>query len=195
MDYTKIKEEINSYIESNFSDKRKLHTAGVVATSAELARRYSASPDKAEIAALFHDMFRGTGLTQLNCCVTQLGLEDKYIDNANLAHSKIAAAVMRRDFGINDDDIINAVEFHTTGRAGMGLLEKIIYLADAIEPSRDYPNVDKIRDEAFNDIDRACLMSLEKTAIFIRERGMFLDSDTIEAIDFLRKELSLNDKP
>lgn len=194
MDYTKIKEDINSYIEANFSEKRKRHTLGVVETAKELAGRYGISEEKAETAALFHDMFRGTEITQLNYYVKHLGLDGKYLDNANLAHSKLAAAIMKRDFDIDDEEILDAVSFHTTGRAGMSTLEKIIYIADAIEPSRDYPNVDAIRKEAFIDIDRACLMSLENTMTYVREQGKFLDSDTIEAIDFLRKELSIDDK-
>ncbi len=189
-----IKEEIASYIEANFSDKRKRHTEGVISTAKALAERYAASVEKAEIAAMFHDMFRGTDISQLNYYVKNLGLKEKYLDNANLAHSKVAAAVMARDFHIYDEEILNAVSFHTTGRAGMSLLEKIIYIADAIEPSREYKGVEDIREEAFRDIDRACLMSLENTITFVREQGKFLDSDTIEAVDFLRKETSIDDK-
>ena len=70
-------------------------------------------------------------------------------------HGKIAAEVMKRDWGIKDEDVINAVKNHTTGRQGMSLLEKIIFVADAIEPSRDYPGVDKLRELAFKDLDSA----------------------------------------
>jgi len=100
----------------------------------KLAEKYGEDPSKAETAALFHDMYRGVSVDVLNYYVKHLGLDEKYINNANLAHGKIAAIIMERDYHITDPDIIHAVSFHTTGRAGMSKLEKIIYIADAIEP-------------------------------------------------------------
>ena len=133
--------EIKDYIEKNFSEKRKIHTEGVRTTAIELAKRYGADPQKAEIAALFHDMYRGVSENSLNYYVKHLGLDSKYLNNCNLAHGKIAAIIMQRDFEIEDPDIINAVSYHTTGRPGMSLLEKIIYIADAVEPNRSYLGV------------------------------------------------------
>lgn len=181
--------EIKEYIEKNFSDKRKLHTEGVRITATELARKYGADPAKAEIAALFHDMYRGVSENSLNYYVRNLGLDDRYLNNCNLAHGKIAAIVMERDFEISDKDIINAVAYHTTGRANMSLLEKIIYLADAIEPSRAYPGVDELRRLAEGDLDRACLLSLSNTINFVRASGKFLDEDTIRAKEALEREI------
>ena len=116
--------EIKDYIEKNFSEKRKIHTEGVRTTAIELAKRYGADPQKAEIAALFHDMYRGVSENSLNYFVKHLGLDSKYLNNCNLAHGKIAAIIMQRDFEIEDPDIINAVSYHTTGRPGMSLLKR-----------------------------------------------------------------------
>ena len=138
-----------------------------------------------EIAALFHDFFRGVPEQALNGYVRQLGLAASYLNNANLAHSKIAAYVMERDYHIKDRDIINAVSYHTTGRANMTTLEKIIYLADAIEPNRQYPGVDEIREAAYRDLDEACLLSLQRSVDFVSSRGFYLDQDTIMARDNL----------
>ncbi len=134
-------EAIKEYIEKHLSEKRRVHTEGVRKTAVELARLYGADEKKAETAALFHDMYRGLSAEILNGYVKQLGLDDKYLNNCNLAHGKIAAVAMQEDFGIQDPDILNAVSYHTTGRPGMSKLEKIIYIADAIEPNRDYPGV------------------------------------------------------
>ena len=82
---------------------------------------------------------------------------------------------------MEDEDIINAVSFHTTGRAGMSLLEKIIYVADAIEPGRSYPGVEEIRRAAEEDIDKACLISLAHTIEYVRSDGKYLDEDTVYA--------------
>ena len=101
---------------------------------------------------------------------------------------------MERDFDITDRDIINAVSYHTTGRAGMSTLEKVIYLADAIEPSRNYPGVDALRKEAERDLDKACLMSLTSTAEFVKSSGKYLDYDTILAKDDLEKIIDAKEK-
>ncbi len=183
-------DSIYNYIEKNFSEKRKVHTEGVRATAMALAEKYGADPHKAEIAALFHDMYRGVPVEVLNYYVKHLGLPKRYMDNPNLAHGKIAAIIMERDYGISDSDILNAVSFHTTGRPAMSLLEKIIYIADAIEPNRSYPGVEEVREAAFKDLDEACLLSLNRTIEYVREQGNFLDEDTLDARDyFIRNKI------
>lgn len=181
--------EIKEYIERNYSEKRKIHTEGVRVTAMELARRYGADPAKAELAALFHDMYRGVSENSLNYYVKHLGLDEKYMNNCNLAHGKIAAIVMKRDFDISDDDIVNAVSYHTTGRENMSLLEKIIYLADAIEPNRVYPGVDELRKLADEDLDKACLSSLTNTINFVRASGKYLDEETVRAKEDLERKI------
>lgn len=182
-------DSIRTYIENNFSEKRKIHTEGVRKTAVKLAEKYGVDPSKAEIAALFHDMYRGVPVDVLNYYVKHMELDSKYINNANLAHGKIAAIIMERDYGVTDPDIINAVSFHTTGRAGMSQLEKVIYIADAIEPNRRYPGVDELRKAVWEDLDRACLMSINHTINYVSGQGHFLDPDTLMARDdFMKKE-------
>ncbi|MBN7772444.1 bis(5'-nucleosyl)-tetraphosphatase (symmetrical) YqeK [Clostridium aminobutyricum] len=178
---------ITNYIEINLSYKRKHHIYGVKDTAIRLARFYHEDENKAELAALFHDMFRGASEQTLNDYVKEFGLADKYLNNKNLAHGKIAACVMKRDYAIQDEELLNAVSFHTTGRAGMSTLEKIIYLADAIEPNRSYPGVDELRKLAFQNLDDACILSLSRTIDFVKSRGLFLDEDTVKAKDDLIK--------
>lgn len=182
-------DSIYNYIERHSSEGRKEHIQGVVDTADVLAQRFGADRAKAKLAALCHDLFRGIKDEALNVYVNQLGLPKRYLNNGNLAHGKIAAAMMTREFGIDDEDVLNAVRYHTTGRAGMSLLEKVIFLADSIEPGRSYPGVDEIRKIAETDLDQACLMCLERTIDYINKKGFFLDSDTLDARDwFLKKE-------
>ncbi len=185
-------DSIVSYIEKNFSEKRKIHTEGVRVTAIHLAEKYGADVKKAETAALFHDMFRSLSVDVLNYYVKHLELDEKYMNNCNLAHGKIAAIVMEREFDIHDEDILNAVKYHTTGRANMSKLEKVIYISDAIEPNRAYPGVDELRKIAEEDLDRACLVSLERTINFVRDQGNFLDEDTILAKEDLEKKEKMN---
>lgn len=186
---------ICEYIARNFSEKRKVHTEGVRQTAMRLAEKYAPSDDmrdllveKAEIAALFHDMYRGVAVDVINYYVKHLGLDEKrYKDSPNLAHGKIAAIIMERDYGINDPDIINAVSFHTTGRPGMSLLEKIIYIADAVEPNRCYPGVDGLRETVEKDLDLAVLQSLSSTISFVSSENKYLDEDTILAKEYFER--------
>ena len=181
-------DSIVSYIEKNFSEKRKIHTEGVRITAMHLAEKYGADVKKAETAALFHDMFRGMPVDIINYYVKHLKLDSKYLNNCNLAHGKIAAIIMEREFDIHDEDVLNAVSYHTTGRAGMSRLEKIIYIADAIEPNRSYPGVDSLREIVEEDLDKACLTSLKRTIDFVKSQGNYLDEDTLRAKEYLEKK-------
>jgi predicted HD superfamily hydrolase involved in NAD metabolism len=185
------KNRIIEYIERNLTEKRRIHTYAVAEEAKKLAERYGEDMERAEVSALFHDFFRGASEQALNGYVRQLGLNQMYLDNANLAHSKIAAYIMEKDYHIKDRDIINAVSYHTTGRANMTKLEKIIYLADAIEPNRLYPGVEEIREMAYQDLDAACLLSLQNSVDFINSKGLYLDQDTVMARDSLKDKINI----
>ena len=184
------KNTIIEYIEGHMTEKRQIHTYAVAEEAKKLARRYGEDMEKAELAGLFHDFFRSVPEKALNGYVRQLGLSPAYLNNANLAHSKIAAYVMEKDYEIQDQDIINAVSYHTTGRANMSKLEKIIYLADAIEPNRLYPGIDEIRELAYKDLDEACLASLSRSIEYVNCRGLYLDQDTVMARDSLAVKIN-----
>ncbi|MEF9921892.1 MAG: bis(5'-nucleosyl)-tetraphosphatase (symmetrical) YqeK [Anaerovoracaceae bacterium] len=187
-------DSINEYNLKNLSYKRQKHIEGVRDTAIKLADIYGEDKEKAEIAALFHDMFRGLDESVLNYYVKHLGLGIKYMNNCNLAHGKIAAIIMERDYGITDEDVLNAVKFHTTGRADMSILEKIVFMADAIEPNRVYPGVEEIREIAYKNLDKACLISICRTIAYVQSKGQYLDNDTILARDFFIKKEKINGK-
>ena len=186
-----IKSDIIGYIERNLSEKRLRHTYAVADEAKKLARRYGADEKKAELAALFHDMCRSMPVEEADRYVDELGLPSSLKGNVNLAHSKVAAALMKRDFHIDDEDMINAVAFHTTGRAGMSTLEKIVFLADAIEPGRDYPSVKELRRLSYEDLDEACISSLSHTVGYVEKKGELMDPDTISALDYLKEKRNL----
>ncbi len=185
---------IHSYIERNFTEKRKTHTYAVRDLAVRMAEHYGADPEKAAVAALFHDMFRGVPEQSLNCYVRHLGLDARYLDNPNLAHGKVAAVIMKRDYGVDDPDVINAVEYHTTGRPAMSLLEKIIYLADATEPGRVYPKVEVLRRLSFENLDQALLLALRHTIRYIECRGLYLDPDTVLALKYYEEKERRNEQ-
>ena len=181
---------IENYIADNFSEKRKKHTYGVRDTAMHLAEKYGADLEKARVCALYHDMFRRASDDLIDEYVEKYGLDPKYRHDPDLAHSKIAALYMEHTMGITDEDMLNAVSNHTTGRAGMSTLEKVIYLADGIEPNRDYPSVGMLRDLAEKDLDEACLTLLERSEAYIKQKGRLMDPDSLKARDYLRKAVT-----
>ena len=180
---------IEKYITDNFSEKRRIHTYGVRDTSVKLARKYGADPEKARACSLYHDMFRRASDELIEEYIKNYGLDPKYRGDPDLAHSKIAAIYMKREMGIDDEDMLNAVAYHTTGRAGMSVLEKVIFLADSIEPARDYPSVDYLRELADEDLDEACLALLERSEDYLKLKGREMDPDSISFIKELRHSL------
>lgn len=182
------KDYILKFVDETLTDKRKIHTAGVRDMALKLCDIYGADKEKVEIAALCHDLYRGKSIEELNNLVRKYNLGDEYIDNPNLAHGKIAAAVMKDILKIDDDDILNAVSFHTTGRPAMSQIEKIIYISDAIEINRKpYPNLEKIRELAPTDLNKACEMSLKNTINFLNELNKTIDEDTLDAYRYFQE--------
>lgn len=177
--------EIETYINEHLTIKRRIHTKGVVEEAIRLAARYKEDGEKAAFAAHCHDMARDFSLEELNRLLDAFDLPDRYRDLPDLSHGKIAAAMLQSQFGIRDMEVLDAVSFHTTGREGMSLLEKIVYVADAIEPSRNYPGVEEVRKAADVDLDLACFLAMESTIRYVRDRGMTLDQDTEAAMAWI----------
>ncbi|MDR0570263.1 MAG: bis(5'-nucleosyl)-tetraphosphatase (symmetrical) YqeK [Clostridiales Family XIII bacterium] len=167
--------------------ERQAHTRGVMETAHRLALKYGADGRKAVIAAMFHDYFRGAGDEELDGLVGRYGLDARLKGRPSLSHGKIAAEHMRERHGFEDAELLDAVRFHTTGRAGMALLEKVIYLADCIEPSRDYEEAGLLRGlEETAGLDAALEAALLGSMAYVREKGEELDGDTVKAYEFLR---------
>ncbi len=181
------KSVIEPFIREHLKPKRLKHTYGVAAEAKKLAQRYGEDPDKAELAGLCHDMMRNISPEESAELVRRYGLPEKLADNFNLAHGKIAAKILADVYGMQDEDLLNAVMYHTTGRKGMSRLEKILYLADAIEPGRNYPQVQKLRRTAEEDLDKACILCMERSMEYVRSTGASVDPDTIEACEDIKE--------
>lgn len=188
-DHERLKEKILEYIRMNLKESRLQHTYRVAETAVAMARREGADVRKAEIAALLHDCARNLPTEKLNSLIEELGLPERYRDNVNLSHSKVGAAFAGRLFNIVDREILDAISYHTTGRCRMTTLEKIVFLADAIEPGRDYPGVEAIRKAAEKSLDKGCLMSLEGTIGFLEAADKFIDTDTIDAFNDIKEKI------
>ena len=172
---------------SYLKHKRIPHVLGTEQEAIRLAERYGADVEKARRAALLHDCTKKLDMEEQLALCRRYGIQlDELEQKAlKLLHSKTGAAIARDVFGV-DDDIYSAIWYHTTGHAGMTKLEKIIYLADYIEPSRDFPGVDKLRKVCYEDLDRGLLMGLEMTIEEMTSMGNPVHHATIEARDALK---------
>lgn len=184
------RKEIEKYVRSHLSDKRWNHTVNVVSEAKKLCQMYGGDMEKCVTAAIFHDVVKELHNEELNALVRKFGFDEKYIDSPNLSHGKIAAALLKHEWGIDDEDIINAVSYHTTGRAGMSKTEKIVFIADAIEPTRVYNGVEAIRKATYEDLDRGCLKSLTDTVEHLKEKGVsYIDEDTLRAREWFEEQI------
>jgi predicted HD superfamily hydrolase involved in NAD metabolism len=107
-------------------------------------------------------------------------ISDMELYNPVLLHAPLGAELARRECGVHRESVLNAIRFHTTGRPGMSLLEKVIFVADYIEPGRDFPGVERVRESALVDLDEAMLRALDQTIAYVLERAQLLHPITLE---------------
>ncbi|MEL7610262.1 MAG: nicotinate (nicotinamide) nucleotide adenylyltransferase [Bacillota bacterium] len=168
---------------------RYLHTMGTVFAAVELAGRHGADGKNARLAALLHDCAKVAERSILEQAEEEgLTLDASSAGMKGLLHAKIGAIYAKRLFGVEDEQVLDAIRYHTTGRAGMSLLEKIVYLADMIEPGREFPQADALRRLSKVDLDLAVIGAMRVSIQNVRERGKTLHPDTIEALEALIKE-------
>lgn len=164
--YKKLRKKVKDVM----TKARYEHTLGVEFKAASLAMRYGVDIDKAEIAGLLHDCAKCIDDEDKfdDCKKYKIELTDVEKRNPFLIHSKLGAVYANKLYGIDDEEVISAIRFHTTGKPDMTLLEKIIFIADYIEPGRDKaPNLKEIRQMAFIDIDEAMYMILKDTLDYL----------------------------
>ena len=167
-------EEVKAKIKQILSTKRFLHTLGTIEEAEKLAKHYGANANKARWAALLHDCTKeySAGKKLKLCEMWSIPLDDILISNIDITHSLLSSESARRDYNVQDKEVLKAIRYHTTGNKNMSLLDKIIYLADFIDPYRDdYPPIEKIREFAYKDINKALLIGHKYTIQDLVERG------------------------
>lgn len=141
---------------------RYYHSLGVMETGESLARHYGIDPLQAKIAGLLHDCAKNKEdfyMQKFRC--QEMG--NAFKDYPAVFHSFLGAIVAKEEYGVQDEEILQAIKFHTTGRPNMNMLEKIIFVSDMIEPNRRYSGIQPIRNLVYRDIDQAVLMSLDNS--------------------------------
>ncbi len=182
--------QIQKQLKNNLTKHRMTHTMGVAYTAASLGMRYETDIEKCFVAGLLHDCAKYVPEPEMlqlcrknNVAVTAFEEQAMY-----LLHAKVGAILAKADYGINDKDILNAITYHTTGRTDMSLLEKIIFVADYIEPNRkELPNMAKIRSIAFTDIDRAVYTVAKNVTDYLKDSGRPIDESTYQTMNFYKE--------
>lgn len=157
-------------VKESLSPARFLHTEGVVNTAAALAKRYGEDVLWMRIGAWIHDIAREWPISRLEQYAEQIEIPSGFALIPNLLHGPIAASIFRDWFGHDHIDVENAIRYHTTGRPGMSKMEMILCLADAIEPSRKYPGVERIRELANQNLEEALAQSLDSSIQYLLDK-------------------------
>lgn len=185
-------EQMRQELKDLLKPSRYQHSIGVEEVSHDLAVIYGCDVYKACIAGILHDCVKYmSGEELLNEC-RRLHIAISKVEecNTDLLHAKVGAIHARECYGICDEEILNAIIYHTTGRPGMTLLEKIIFTADYIEPYRKpLPRIQKIRQMAYENLDLAIIMILENTLEYLNSTGALIDTLTNDTFEYYRTKM------
>lgn len=173
-------------VKEQLTDKRYDHTVGVMETAVQLAEKYGVDSRKAELAAIFHDYAKFRSKEEMRKIIIDENMPKQLLEyHSELWHAPVGAYLVRTEAGILDKDILQAIRFHTTGNKDMNMLDKIVFLADYIEPGRKFPGVDDVRKVAFENLNEAVVMALRNTIKFLLDKKQPIYPDTLETYNTL----------
>lgn len=188
---------INEKISNVLKPSRLEHTRNVAVEAANLAKFWGMDVEKAYTAGLLHDCAKDfpPEKTLELCQKYNIELDNVMKHQVDLVHSFLGAVIARNDYLINDIEILNAVKYHTTGKPEMSLLEKIIYIADVIEPARKpYKGLDELRELSYKDLDKAMYMALNSTIDYNREKLRMIHPLSISALNYYENYMRKNNR-
>lgn len=183
----KTLEEYKAIIRPRLSDYRYHHSICVAESCRELALRYGANPEKAEIAGILHDILKDTDANTMLQLANQFGIILDAFEKQSLTlwHARIGSEFVKRELLITDPQIIEPIRWHTTGKAGMTLEERILFTADFISADRSYPGVEEMRELAKKSLREAMLEGLAFTLMELSAKRRVLHPDTLSAYNDL----------
>lgn len=181
-------DHIKEKILEDIGEKRYNHSLRVAKTASNLARVFGVDENKAYLAGILHDCAKYNEKRIIN----KLGIDIKKYpvssENDPVLHSFLGAELAKKVYNINDEDILSAISFHTTGKKNMTKLEKIVFIADAIEPNRDFKGIEDIRRKSVVDLNDTMLMLLDSSIKFLISKKSIINPLSIEARNYLIEE-------
>ena len=188
--------EIQKDLKNKLKPARYEHTLGVSDTAQHLAKIHGYDCAKAALAGLLHDCAKCIPSDKKIRLCEKYGLPVSSVEkeNPSLLHARLGAYLAHEKYGVKDEEIIYAIESHTTGRPGMSMLEKIVYIADYIEPGRrELPNMADVRQLAFRDIDECLYRILKDSLVYLDSKNITVDPMTQRTYDYYKKEMGKED--
>ncbi len=179
--------QIERYIQDTLTPGRYRHTLGVVEVAVKLAKAHGENMEQARMAALLHDCGKHCPPDEAISMLEAIGYIPNEVERHDpmLLHGRIGALVARERFHVTDSHILSAVACHTTGKTGMSRLDKVVYVADYIEPGRDGDWVHPLRTVAYHDLDDCVVMCADSTLTHVMRKGKPIHPDTM----LMRNEL------
>lgn len=184
--------QIEKTLKGMLPERRLKHSLNVSKCAVKLSEIYKCDKEKAEIAGLVHDCAKYFTDEQIEDSIERFNVEldPLEVNNIALSHSVIGSYVAVDVFNIKDEEIINAIKYHTTGKENMSLLEKIIYMADLIEEDRNFPRVEELRELTYSGkLEEALLLSFNNTIKFVIDNNQLIHPRTIKARNYILEEL------
>ena len=182
-------EEMRLKLVNGLDEPRYQHTLGVMYTAASMAMCHGENVENALVAGLLHDCAKCiSSIDKIKLCEENgIEISETEAKNTGLLHAKLGAFLAEKEYGVTDEDILMSIRSHTTGRPGMSLLEKIIYIADYMEPGRkELPNMKDVRKLAFEDIDKCLYRILKDSLIYLKSRDFAIDPMTEETYNYYK---------
>lgn len=180
-------DEYSRIIRERLSDYRFYHSLCVAESAKALAKKYGADTEKAEVAGLLHDSMKEASREEQLSYIEKAGIQMTPFEKKGkkFLHQVSGAAFAKVYFGIDDEEILGAIRYHTTGRANMTLMEEIVYLADFISADRDYDDVDIMRAKTESSKEEGLLYCTKYTITSVVEKGKALNTDTVETYNWI----------
>ncbi|WP_141499794.1 bis(5'-nucleosyl)-tetraphosphatase (symmetrical) YqeK [Paenibacillus luteus] len=176
------RDEMIAKVKAEMPERRWLHTQGVMETAVILAKRYDEDPVRAELAAILHDVAKYWPTEKMAQIIRERALPSELLlYDKELWHAPVGAWVAEHEYGVSDQEVLDAIRYHTSGRRGMSKLEKIVCLADYMEPGRDFPGVSLIRELSEQDLNQALVAGFNSTISFLLEKKKRIFPLTVEA--------------
>ena len=187
--FDKMKKRVQDHLDK----ERYEHTMGVMYTAAAMAMRYQVDIEKALIAGLLHDCAKClSSEKKLKLCEKyEITISESERKNPGLLHAKLGAYIAKSKYDIKDHEIVEAIAYHTTGRPAMTLLDKIVYIADYLEPNRNVaPNLAEVRRLAFEDIDECLYIILKDSLAYLETKSEVIDPMTEQTYYYYKNKLN-----
>lgn len=182
--------EIREKLKNHLSPKRYEHSIGVEYTAAALAMCYGKDMIQAQLAGILHDCAKNIPHEELIklCKKAGIELDQEQLHSPQILHAVYGPYMAKKEFGIEDEEVLSAIRWHTTGGSDMSVLDQIIYVADYIEPGRKYiEGMDEIRKTAFRDLPLSVYKITQNTIDYLQKKGQYIDKMTLDCLYWLEE--------